>query len=143
MNTNFVEMVKGCMELGMTLEEAKSYVLDCIKAMPKTEESNIPQTTEKTQKNKKATGAKAPTSEPKTEGTVVNSRKGISIKMEIVKGSGKGADKEFVKLIFSDKPSQKVRDDMKLHRFKYFKADNTWSAYKTDKAVEFAQSLIK
>jgi hypothetical protein len=54
MNTNFAEMVKGCMECGMTLEEAKSFVLDCMKAMPKTEESNIPQ------KPTVPTGTKAP-----------------------------------------------------------------------------------
>ena len=100
--------------------------------------------TTKKQQPKKGTGAKAPeATEPKTEGKVVNSKKGISVKMDIVEGQGKGAGKQYVKLTFGEKPSQTVRDQMKLHHFKFFHVDNTWSAYKTDKSVAFAQSLIK
>lgn len=100
--------------------------------------------TQKQGTKKQGTGAKAPkNADPKTEGKVVNSKKGISVKMEIVEGQGKGAGKQYVKLTFGEKPSQTVRDQMKLHHFKFFHIDNTWSAYKTDKAVAFAQSLIK
>lgn len=79
----------------------------------------------------------------KTKGMLVNSKNGTKVSVKIGKGSGKGADKEFVILTFSDKPSQGVRDAMKLHRFRYYSVDGTWSAFKTDKAMEFAYSLIK
>lgn len=79
----------------------------------------------------------------KKSGMLVNSKNGTKVSIKIGKGSGRGADKEFVILTFSDKPSQGVRDAMKLHRFRYYSVDGTWSAFKTDKAMEFAYSLIK
>ena len=78
----------------------------------------------------------------KTEGKVVNATKN-TIKIEVVDGVGKGEGKQFIKLIFSGKPSEKIRNEMKLHGFRYFKMDNTWSAFKTDKNMTFAKSLIK
>lgn len=51
--TNFVEMVKDAMELGMTLEEATNFVKDCLALTQKT-------TTVGGKTTKKPTGAKAP-----------------------------------------------------------------------------------
>ena len=51
--TNFVEMVKDAMELGMTLEEAKDFVKDCMALTQKA-------TTVGGKASKKGTGAKAP-----------------------------------------------------------------------------------
>ena len=78
----------------------------------------------------------------KTEGMVVNATKN-SVKIEIVDGTGKGAGKQFIKLIFSGKPSDKVRESMKSHGFHFFSKDSTWSAYNNDKNMAFAKSLIK
>lgn len=78
----------------------------------------------------------------KKNGTLVGS-KGTTVEVKIVNGSGKGEGKEFINLIFSKKPSEAVRNSMKLHRFRYYSVDSTWSAYKTDRALDFAYSLIK
>ena len=78
----------------------------------------------------------------KTDGMVVNATK-TTVKIEVVDGTGKGVGKQFIKLIFSGKPSEKVRNEMKLHGFHYFKMDNTWSAFNSDKNMAFAKSLIK
>ena len=78
-----------------------------------------------------------------TNGILVNSKKGIEVKVSTTKGIGKGADKEFVTILFSEKPSQNVLDSLKLKNFHYFKATNTWSAYKTEYSEKFALSLIK
>lgn len=62
MNTNFMEMLKDAMELGLTKEEAMSFVKDCLALTntPTTVGGNPP---------KKGTSAKAPkkTEEKKTE----------------------------------------------------------------------------
>lgn len=79
----------------------------------------------------------------KKNGTLINSIKGIKVKIEVVNGTGRGEGKEYINLIFSDKPSETIRDDMKEHNFKFYKVNGTWSAYKTDKTMEFAYSLIK
>ena len=78
----------------------------------------------------------------KTEGKVVNATKN-TVKIEVVEGTGKGAGKQFIKLIFSGKPSDKVRNDMKSHGFHFFSNDSTWSAYNNDKNMAFAKALIK
>lgn len=77
------------------------------------------------------------------EGKLIHSTTGKTVKVEIVPGTGKGEGKEYIKLMFSDKPSEKIREELKLHRFHYFKPDSSWSAYKTDKALAFAYGLIK
>ncbi len=77
------------------------------------------------------------------KGTLVNSKKGITVEVSIGKGIGKGAEKEFVTILFSEKPSQNVLDSLKLKHFHYFKQNNTWSAYKTEYSEKFALSLIK
>ena len=79
----------------------------------------------------------------KKNGTLINSIKGIKVKIDIVNGTGRGEGKEYINLIFSDKPSETVRNSMKDHYFKFYKVNGTWSTYKTDKAMEFAYSLIK
>jgi hypothetical protein len=78
-----------------------------------------------------------------TNGTLVNSIKGIKVEVSIGKGIGKGAEKEFVTILFSEKPSQNVLNSLKLKHFRYFKQNNTWSAYRTKYSEEFALSLIK
>ena len=77
------------------------------------------------------------------KGTLINSKKGITVEVSTVKGIGKGAEKEFISILFSGKPSQNVLDSLKLKNFHYFKKDNTWSAYKTEYSEKFALSLIK
>ena len=77
------------------------------------------------------------------KGLLINSKNGTKVEVKIVKGSGKGADKEFINLIFSAKPSETVRNAMKLNHFKYYSVDGTWSAFKTEKTLDFAYSLIK
>lgn len=79
----------------------------------------------------------------KKNGTLINSIKGIKVKIEVVNGTGRGEGKEYINLIFSDKPSETVREAMKKHHFKFFSVNGNWSAYKSDKAMEFAYSLIK
>lgn len=79
----------------------------------------------------------------KKNGTLINSIKGIKVKIEVANGMGRGEGKEYINLIFSDKPSETVREAMKKHHFKFFKVNGNWSAFKTDKAMEFAYSLIK
>lgn len=78
----------------------------------------------------------------KTNGKVVNATKN-TLKIEVVEGTGKGAGKQFIKLIFSGKPSDKVREAMKSHGFHFFSKDSTWSAHNSDKNMAFAKSLIK
>lgn len=78
-----------------------------------------------------------------TNGILVNSKKGIKVEVSITKGIGKGEGKEFVTILFSEKPSQTILDSLKLKNFHYFKATNTWSAYKTEYSEKFALSLIK
>lgn len=75
-------------------------------------------------------------------GTVVNSTKGKTVEVKVTNGIGKGEGKEFIQILFSEKPSQTILDSLKLKGFHYFKADNSWSAYKTDSKYEFAKSLI-
>lgn len=50
-NNNPIEMLKEAMALGLTKEEAMSFVQDCLKSMSKTEPTQTPKT---------PTGAKAP-----------------------------------------------------------------------------------
>lgn len=77
------------------------------------------------------------------KGTLINSKKGITVEVTTVKGIGKGAEKEFVSILFSEKPSENVLNSLKLKNFHYFKKTNTWSAYKTEYSEKFALSLIK
>ena len=62
MNVNPMEIIKDCLALGYTKEEAMNFASDCMKAMSKTE------ATKTTKAPKTPTGAKAPKTEaPKTE----------------------------------------------------------------------------
>ena len=76
-------------------------------------------------------------------GKLINSLKGKTVEVKVVKGIGKGSDKEFIQVIFSEKPSQSILDSLKLKGFHYFNQDKSWSAYKTDSKMAFAESLIE
>ena len=93
-------------------------------------------------KNPVKSGAGKAVNTTKTEGKVVNATKN-TVKIEVVEGTGKGAGKQFIKLIFSGKPSDKVRNDMKSNGFHFFGKDSSWSAYNNDENMAFAKSLIK
>lgn len=77
------------------------------------------------------------------KGNLINSIKGKTVEVKVVKGIGKGSDKEFIQVIFSEKPSQTILDSLKLKGFHYFNQDKSWSAYKTDSKFEFAKGLIE
>lgn len=79
----------------------------------------------------------------KLQGKVLNSIKGKTVEVKVVNGIGNGEGKEFIQVIFSEKPSQSILDSLKLKGFHYFNQDKSWSAYKTDSKFEFAKSLIE
>ena len=79
----------------------------------------------------------------KTEGTVKNSKKATSIKVEVVDGQGRGQGNKYIQVIFDGKPSDKTREVLKANDFRYFAPTQVWSTKYTDKKMAAAQSLIK
>ena len=90
-------------------------------------------------------GNEVPDDKPsdKWDGVVKNSKNGTKLKITIVDGKGKGEGKQFISLAFSNKPSEKTIEFMKLNGFHYNRFDKSWGCFKTDKQLAKAQSLIK
>ena len=120
------------------LENTLSEIVKTLNSLNKAINGTIPEG-----QSSDGTNKDTPNVTNKYEGKLVNSKKGITLKITIEDGKGKGTGKKFIKILFSEKPSDKVTDSLKLKGFKDYNLDHSWSTYKTDSKLAFAQSLIK
>ena len=94
--------------------------------------------------------ADAPVAKTRNSGTVKGSHKShkadskaaTTMAVNVVDGAGRGAGKKFIAVTFDGKPSDKIREELKAHGFKYFAPNKVWSIKYTAGAKAFAESLM-